>query len=108
MDKEIMKGSIDIIILSLIAKKDMYGYDIAKEVKERSNELYEIGEGTLYPALKRLENKKMLESYWGDVDTGGRRKYYRITVRGKSELSVKLEDWNKVNTIINICYEGAR
>ena len=57
MDKEIMKGSIDILLLSLLNKRDMYGYEIVKTLKENSNELYNMSEGTLYPALKRLENK---------------------------------------------------
>lgn len=106
MDKEIMKGSIDILILSLILKKDMYGYDIAKSIKDKSNELYEIGEGTLYPALKRLENKKFLESYWSESDGGGRRKYYRITKKGRMELEIRLEDWKKISSLIELCYGG--
>lgn len=57
MDKEIMKGSIDILILSIIEKHDTYGYEIAKSIKEKSEGLYSMGEGTLYPALKRLEKK---------------------------------------------------
>lgn len=106
MDKEIMKGSIDILLLSLISSEDMYGYQIVKALKENSDELYSMSEGTLYPALKRLEKKGWIRSYWQEPDTGARRKYYAVTEDGKAELSRKLQEWNNVNTLINRCSEG--
>lgn len=101
-----MKGSIDILLLSLLNKRDMYGYEMVKTLKENSNELYNMSEGTLYPALKRLENKKWLESYWGNSEIGGRRKYYRVTEDGKIELSRKLQEWSQINNLIKVCSEG--
>ncbi|WP_080848380.1 PadR family transcriptional regulator [Cytobacillus gottheilii] len=106
MDKEIMKGSIDILLLSLMNQKDMYGYEMVKTLKENSDELYNMSEGTLYPALKRLEIKGWLESYWGSSEIGGRRKYYRITNDGKTVLRKKLEQWNQINNLIKRCSEG--
>jgi len=106
MDKEIMKGSIDILLLSLVNTKDMYGYEIVKALKDNSNENYNMSEGTLYPALKRLENKKWVTSYWNEPDTGTRRKYYRITDDGIKELNRKLQEWKKVNNLIKVCSEG--
>ena len=106
MNKEIKKGSIDILILSLISRKDMYGYEIAKTVKDKSNNLFEMGEGTLYSALKRLESNNSLESYWGESEGGGRRKYYKITDKGSKELEKKMSEWKQVNQLIDVCYEG--
>ena len=106
MDKELMKGSIDIILLSLIAKKDMYGFEIIKNLKEKSSNIYNMSEGTLYPALQRLEMKKYLGSYWGDSETGGRRKYYHITEQGKAVLAKKIQEWKNINDLINSCKEG--
>lgn len=106
MDKDLMRGSIDILLLSLIAKKNTYGYEMVKNLKEISDDLYSMSEGTLYPALKRIEKKKWIESYWGDSDTGGRRKYYKITDVGVMELSTKVTEWTKVNNLINACLEG--
>lgn len=106
MNKEMMKGSIDILLLSLISREDLYGYEIAKRLKEKSNDLYSIGEGTLYPALQRLEKQKFIQAYWGDSESGGRRKYYRITEEGKKELSQKLNQWDVLNNLINSCREG--
>ncbi|MBU7592811.1 PadR family transcriptional regulator [Metabacillus halosaccharovorans] len=106
MDKEIMKGSIDILILSLLSKKEMYGFEIVKTLKANSNDLYNMSEGTLYPALKRLEKKEWIESYWEDSQYGGRRKYYKIIDSGKKELSRKLVEWKKVNDLIKVSSEG--
>ena len=105
MDKELMKGSIDILLLSQIAQKDMYGFEIVKNLQSKSNNLYKMSEGTLYPALQRLEQKKYLKSYWGDSETGGRRKYYSITELGKKELAKKIEEWNRLSELINSCKE---
>lgn len=105
MDKELMKGSIDILLLSQISKMDMYGFEIVKNLQLKSNNLYKMSEGTLYPALQRLEQKKYLSSYWGNADAGGRRKYYSITEEGKKELLNKIEDWNQVSKLINSCKE---
>lgn len=106
MDKELLKGSIDIIILALTNIKDVYGYEVTKKIKEYTGSVYEMGEGTLYPALKRLEERKFLTSYWGEADKGGRRKYYSITLEGKSELEEKLENWRVINHLINECLKG--
>ncbi|MDF2988626.1 MAG: PadR family transcriptional regulator [Eubacterium sp.] len=106
MNKEMMKGSIDILLLSLIQKEDLYGYEMAKRLKEKSNDLYSMGEGTLYPALQRLEKQKLIASYWGESEGGGRRKYYTLTEAGKKELKAKLKEWDFLNNLINVCREG--
>ncbi|MDX8365553.1 PadR family transcriptional regulator [Cytobacillus sp. Hm23] len=106
MNKEILKGSIDILILSIIAKHDTYGYQIAKKIKANSSNSYVIGEGTLYPALKRLEKKNFISSYWGESDSAGRRKYYKLTDDGRTELSKKIADWKEANDLINLSTEG--
>jgi DNA-binding PadR family transcriptional regulator len=93
MNKELLRGSIDILLLSLLEKEDLYGYAIAKELKEKSNELYSISGGTLYPALQRLEKQKYLRSYWGDSESGSRRKYYSITEEGKRDL---VDQWKTI------------
>jgi len=99
MDREIMKGSIDILMLNLLAKEDMYGYEIVKRLKNESNDLYNMSEGTLYPALKRLEKREWLTSYWTETSSG-RRKYYQITHEGKTVLDQKLIEWKHVNNLI--------
>ncbi|CAJ1001873.1 MAG: PadR family transcriptional regulator [Brevibacillus sp.] len=103
MDKEILKGSIDILLLSIIGRQDTYGYDIIQQLKALSNGEYLMSQGTLYPALKRLEKKGLLRSYWAENEETGRRKFYSLTNEGKAELQEKLRSWNQIHLLIQAC-----
>ena len=100
MEKELLKGSIEILLLSLLAQEDCYGYDMTKKLRVLSDDAYHMNEGTLYPALKRLEKKECVTSYWSDEKTGTRRKYYSITNAGRKELNHKLGSWKQINQLI--------
>jgi len=91
---ELLKGSTSIILLSLLSEKEMYGYEIADKVQDISEGYLSYKEGTLYPALKRLELTGLVESYWQKSSEGPRRKYYRITSVGKKALADQKEEWN--------------
>lgn len=86
INKELMKGSTSILILTLLKSEDMYGYQITQELKRRSDSTFEMKEGTLYPMLHALEKEGTVESYWYDTDDGRRRKYYKLTDTGKKCL----------------------
>lgn len=105
MDREMLKGSVDLLLLSLINQRDLYGYEITKLLKQLSDDQYEMSEGTLYPALKRLERNKWVESYWAETDAG-RRKYYKITDLGVKELEKKQNDWKRVENLVRKSSEG--
>lgn len=105
MDKEIMKGSIDLLLLSLISKRDLYGYEMTRILKQLSEDTYVMSEGTLYSALKRLERKQWVESYWSDTESG-RRKYYHMTKAGKKELERKQENWEWMDSLVRKSSEG--
>jgi len=101
IDKELLKGHIDTLILSLLSKQDMYGYEIAKIVREKSNGSFELKEGTLYLSLKRLEKKSWISSYWSDEQgAGGRRKYYLMTDEGRNGFELKIKEWEFVKKLI--------
>lgn len=102
ISSDIIRGHTDTIILNLLNEKDMYGYEICKTIVERSNNLYELKEATLYSSFKRLENSKFILSYWGDATKGGRRKYYSITQTGISELSKLRNEWEFAKRIIDM------
>ncbi|MFD0710857.1 PadR family transcriptional regulator [Paenibacillus sp. GCM10027626] len=107
INKEVLKGHIDTLILSLLQNKDMYGYEIAKYVREKSENQFELKEGTLYLSLKRLEQNQWIESYWGDEQgAGGRRKYYKLTSTGEVEFKVKRSEWHFVKKIIDSFLDG--
>jgi PadR family transcriptional regulator PadR len=106
MSKELMKGVVDILILLLIKKRDTYGYEITKHIKEKSEGFYTMGEGTLYPALKRLESKELITSYWLENELTGKRKYYKITEDGKIILNENLNQLNTITSLIDIFKEA--
>jgi PadR family transcriptional regulator PadR len=89
-----LKGTIDILILSVLSERDNYGYEISRIIKART-EGFEILEATMYLALKRLEKQQAIDFYWGDESGGGRRKYFKITEFGKEQLSQAIKDWKE-------------
>jgi PadR family transcriptional regulator, regulatory protein PadR len=102
-DKESLKGYIDTIILSVLQEGDMYGYEIAKRIKEKSKEGFQIKEATLYVSLKRLEKKEYLRGYWNDNEGtgGGRRRYYNITELGRSFFAERVEEWKILKGLLS-------
>lgn len=100
LNKELLKGHIDTLILSILNQADSYGYEIAKIVKDETT--FELKESTMYVSLKRLESKGLIKSYWGDnQDCGGRRKYYNLTEEGKEDLDLKIQEWNFIQEVMN-------
>jgi PadR family transcriptional regulator, regulatory protein PadR len=107
VNKEVLKGHIDTVILSLLHTRDMYGYELAKLVREKSKEQFELKEGTLYLSLKRLEKNEWISSYWGaEKGPGGRRKYYKLTPLGEEGFEEKCAEWKFIKKIIDSFIEG--
>lgn len=102
LDKEWLKGYIEIIILSVLETKSMYGFLLSKEIKELSGHSFEMKESTLYLALKRLEKKELVSSFWSDNNDGGRRKIYKISPQGKIQYSQKRSEWEYFKQVIDI------
>ena len=96
----LIRGHTDTIVLSLLQEKDMYGYEIVKEIYKRSDNQYELKEITLYSSLKRLLNDGYIKTYWGDETRGGRRKYYNITKAGIELYKEKKLNWEYAKNII--------
>jgi PadR family transcriptional regulator PadR len=101
INKELMKGSTTILILTLLSNTDMYGYQITQELKRRSDNTFDMKEGTLYPTLHALEKSGAVESYWLDSAEGRRRKYYKITDDGQELLSDKRREWSAFAQAMN-------
>jgi len=100
LSSDLLRGHTDTIILKLLLDDDRYGYEITKLVHEHSEKQYELKEATMYSSLKRLENDKNIESYWGDETQGGRRKYYRITPSGKKQYEQNKQNWDYAKRIL--------
>ena len=103
ISKELLKGSTTLLVLRLLETENMYGYEMIKDLKEKSENVFELKEGTLYPILHSLEESGLISSYW-DETTAKKRKYYAITKEGRKYLKAKKEEWkifsNGVNQVI--------
>lgn len=90
--KELLKGSTEVLVLSAIAKEDMYGYKIVREIEAASEGAFVLNEGTLYPILHSFEKEGLVDSYWEEYENR-KRKYYHITKKGRKQLSCKKEEF---------------
>ena len=106
LDRQLLKGTIPLLVLSLLASKDRYGYDLIKSMEHQSNAVFRFSEGTLYPVLHSLERDGCLTSLWQDTGLR-RRKYYRITERGRAELARRREQWRLFTTSVAAILDGA-
>lgn len=104
MDPRLLTGTVDLLILDVLARGDSYGYQIAQTVLAQSGERFELKEGSLYPALHRLERQKLLRSYWVDGSSTGegrRRKYYAVTPQGRKSLQAKRDEWSQFTQAVS-------
>lgn len=101
LSADLLRGHTDTIILKLLLDGDKYGYEITKLIQTLSGGEYELKEATMYSSLKRLEADGCISSYWGDESQGGRRKYYRITPRGKQLYSDNKSNWDYAKRILD-------
>jgi len=92
-DSELLKGSTDCLVLSILADAPAYGYDIIRQLRARSSGYFEFREGTLYPALHRMEKNGLIEGRWQTLPGGQERRYYYLTQRGAEALEARRTTW---------------
>ena len=100
--RELLKGSTETLLLSLLANEAMYGYQLVKEMDQRSSGYFRFKEGTLYPALHRLERDNVVEGKWETSPNGQDRRYYHITARGRARLEAMLKEWDSFTRAVNL------
>lgn len=100
--RELLKGNTDTLLLSLLSIQPMYGYQIIKELKKRSNGYFKFREGTLYPALHRLEAAKLVRGSWDRLPSGKERRYYHLTEKGLRLLGEKIAEWQGFSSAVNL------
>ena len=105
--RELMKVNIDSLLLCLISQQSMYGYQIIKELGRKSQGYFNFKEGTLYPALHRLEKAGLILSKWQMLPNGRHRRYYYITARGQQMLVAKRNQWQDFFTAMNLIIQPA-
>lgn len=100
--RELLKGSADSLLLYLVGQQPMYGYQIIKELARRSQGYFKFSEGTLYPALHRLEKAGLILGKWQMLPGGRQRKYYYLTDKGRQVLTEKMSQWQDFATAMNL------
>ena len=98
---DLIRGHTDTIILARLMGGDNYGYEINKSIQQRTEGKYELKEATLYTAFRRLEQAGCITSYWGDEQTGARRRYYSITDSGRETYQGLIDEWKTARTMID-------
>jgi len=99
LNPELMRGSLDLMILSSLAEKSRYGYSLQQALREASQGLVDLKAGTLYPLLHRLEGDQLIRSKWDD-STGRRRKWYSLTAKGRRRLKQQAQQWLELSNCL--------
>src|ERR1700736_4860321 len=97
---DLLQGTLDLLILRTLALESMHGWGIAQRIQQVSKDALQIGQGSLYPALHRLEYKGWIRAEWGASENNRKAKYYSLTRTGQKQLQAELQDWGRISTAI--------
>jgi len=108
---DLPQGTLDLLVLRIVALGPVHGYSIAQRLQQISRNVVQVPQGSLYPALHRLENRGLLAADWRDTDTGREAKFYRLTRRGRIQLNTEASSWRRlteaIGLILNLSETGA-
>ena len=97
---ELLQGTLDLLVLKTLALEPMHGWGIAQRIQQISKEVLQVGQGSLYPALQRLENRGWISAEWSTSENNRRAKFYSLTVTGRRQLAKELGEWEKLSSAI--------
>jgi PadR family transcriptional regulator len=101
MDGELLQGTLDLLILRTLAVGPAHGHTIAYAIERRSDDVLQVEHGSLYPALHRLEDRGWIASFWGTSENNRRARYYRLTQRGRAQLTAQTSRWDEIVRAVN-------
>ena len=99
---DLPQGTLDLLILRVVSLVPLHGYAIAQRLQQISKDVLQVQQGSLYPALHRLENKNFLTAEWGQTETGREAKFYRLTTKGRAQLKVETESWTRLTEVVEM------
>jgi PadR family transcriptional regulator PadR len=105
-DAELLQGTLDMLILKVTALRPIHGYAIVQRIQQISRESLQVRQGSLYPALYRLENKGLLQAEWGKTETGREAKYYSLTKTGRQHLEAETAGWRRLCDAVSLVLES--
>lgn len=101
LSKQTLDGNVETLVLAILEAGPSYGYAIIKELDKRSKGILRLGEGTIYPVLYRMEEKKLISARWRLAENGRQRKYYRLTPKGRRALAANYQQWQILSTVMS-------
>lgn len=104
---EFLKGTLDMLILKVVALGPIHGYAISQRIRQISKEFFQVQQGSLYPALHRLEDRGWLKADWRDTETGREAKFYSLTARGRKQLESEMRTWEKLSDAVALILRTA-
>lgn len=104
---DLLQGTLDLLILKTLAREPLHGWRIAKRIEELSNEVLAVGQGSLYPALHRLEHQGWILSEWKESDLGRQAKFYSLTREGRHQLERELQSWARLSSAVGLVLKRA-
>ena len=100
-ESELLQGTLDLLILKTLAGAPLHGYRIAQRIKDLSDDVLRVEEGSLYPALYRMEQKGLIESEWGVSDNNRQARFYKLTRKGRREMQAEAASWDRLSTAVS-------
>ena len=104
---DVLQGTLDLLILRTLSLQPMHGWGISQRIQQLSNDVLQVNQGSLYPALHRLEQKGWIDADWGTSENNRRAKFYRLTAVGERELARELESWERYTGAVRLVLQGA-
>ncbi len=104
---DLVQGTLDLLILKTLAPDAMHGWAIAKRIQQVSGEVLQVQQGSLYPALHRLEQQGWIKAKWAESETGRQAKFYSLTTAGRAQLEKETANWSRLSTAINLIVSEA-
>src|SRR5881392_3703717 len=104
---ELLQGTLDMLILKALQLEPMHGFGISVRIRQMSDEVLQVEQGSLYPALYRLEDRGWISAEWGISDNNRRARFYKLTAAGRKQLDAETANWRQVSAAINLVLKGA-
>jgi len=104
---DILQGTLDMLILKIVALEPIHGYGIAQSMKRLSRDVIQVQQGSLYPALHRLEERKWLQAEWREADSGREAKFYTLTKAGRKQLKDEASEWERLSDAVWVIMQAA-
>lgn len=104
---DLLQGTLDLLILKVVALGPVHGYGISQRIRQISDEVLQVQQGSLYPALHRLEKRGLIAADWGESENGRQARFYRLSTKGRKQLAAEEETWNRLSKAVALILQTA-